>query len=231
MNIYDIFLETSPRTPVSYKQLIAIKQKHCPDVSQYLLEHHRRIYHLQQHARNCWKPENRKAPETDRGNFITYDGRILDTKCKEPGNAYYGKTVSTAYNETRIKGVKLKLLHRDNPRWTMYVNLQDHRFNIIFINEHTIPKYEPRSKTICSDVRTPQFEQVERKLRGNHLVLRCTLIENNQYDLWTLSLKNLKLKRQVATIDGDVIGLGKTKRGSELSKTIKVGHKITAALS
>jgi hypothetical protein len=229
MNIYDIFMRTSPKTPVSLKQLAAIKETHCPDINARLLDHHRRIYHLQQQARQCWIPENRRAEEADVGNYIKYDGTILNTTCGVPTDLWVNKHIYS--NNGDPDKVRRYFLDKANAKLPIYRILQDRRYNIVFINEHTIPKYEPRSRTICTDVRTEQFESIERKLRGSYLVLRCRLIEGNQYDLWTLSLRNKKLKQQIATIDGDVIGLGKTKRGSQLSKTIKVGHKITAALS
>lgn len=229
MNIYDIFLRTSPRTPISASQLREIGAKYCPNVNFHLLEHHRRIYHLQQLARQCWRPENRSAKEADVGDFIAYDGTILDTKAGVRHDLWSDKNI---YTNGFCISITLKyFLTKANIKLPIYRILQDRRYNIVFINEHTIPKYEPRSRTICTDVRTEQFESVEQKLRGSYLVLRCQHIENNQYDLWTLSLRNKKIKQQVATIEGDIIGLGKTARGSQLSKTIKVGHKITAALS
>ena len=230
MNIYHLFRLASKRSTLNRNKMLEIWRNHCPEVPLYLIEAHRKIYH-QQLWLSYYRPLDPDARDADVGNYIDQYGNIKATKTRpksEGAWTYFG--TYTLKDQSNKSALAHK--YRTNKDFADVLDIfSNKRLNPIFINELTIPKWEPRSKTICMDIRTEFNKNVERLLKYNELVLRCTPLGDNQYDLWTLSRKNKVFHRRVATIVGDSIGLGKTKNGSKRSGAIKNAHKITATLS
>jgi hypothetical protein len=227
MNIYDIFRKHSPRGNLSVSKLQKIHEEICPGMPWALMVEHRRIYHLQR-SLSFWKPVVRNAPEADTGGFIDHRGVIRATNTSTPKQAWYESSPYATHNEKRA--LKIKQL-KDADRKNIAIFMNDRNVNVIYINEHTVPKWEPRSKTICLDKANETTELISRLLGYNHLVLRAEpLPTENQYDLWTISKRTKTLKRQVATIQGNTIGLGKSKHGSKRSGQIKVTKAVTEQL-
>ncbi len=229
MNIYTIFRKASNRGTLTRKKLTDIWQTHCPRVPFALMEAHRKIYH-QQLWLNYWHPVNRFAPEAEYGNYIDLYGNIkdTDTRTRTGGSWSYHGTYAL-----RDPGNKSALAHkyRRNKEFADILDIfNDRTLHPQFINDHTLPKWEPRSNTLCLDPRSEFNKSVERMLNYNVLVLRCTPLENDQYDLWTISRRTRTLKRHVATIVGTSIGLGKSKHGSKRSGFIKNAKQITKHL-
>ena len=230
MNIYHLFRLASRRSTLNRDKMLEIWRTYCPEVPLSLIEAHRKIYH-QQLWLAYYKPVVSSAPDADVGNYIDQFGNIKATKTRlrsEGSWTYYG---CYALRDPSNKSA-LAHKYRTNKDFADILDVfNDRHLNPIFITELTIPKWDPRSKTICMDIRTEFNKNVERLLKYNELVLRCTPLGDAQFDLWTLSRKNKVFRRRIATIIGDSIGLGKSKHGSRRSGAITNANKITATLN
>lgn len=186
---------------------------------------HRKIYHLQR-TLSYWAPQHRKAPESETGGYIDHLGKIRATNTLAKN---HWSESSPYTNSSNWSKVKQKLL-ADTDRKAIAVFMNDRNVNVVYINEHTIPKWDPNSKTLCLDPGTEAAAHAATLLRYNQLVLRLKPLENDQYELWTLSRKTKKLKCQIATIIGNSIGLGKSKHGSKRSGQLKVAKTVASKL-
>jgi len=230
MNIYQLFREASNRSTLNRKKLLEIGKKHCPEIPISLLEAHRKIYHQQLYL-NYWRPENRHAPTSDVGSYIDVYGNIKATGTRlRHGDTWRTKSIYTL----RDPGNKSALAHKyrtDSDFAEVLDIFSDRTMHPVFINDLTIPKWEPRSKTICMDRRTDVTRNVEKLMKYSVMVLRCKpLDEENQYQLWTLSIRNKVIKVQIATIINNSIGLGKTQKGSKRSGLNKNAKQVTERL-
>ena len=225
MNIYDVFRKHSPRSNVSCSKLKEIHQTYCPKVPWILLVEHRKIYHTQR-SLSYWAPQHRKAPESDVGGYIDHLGVIRDTDTLAKNQWTETSPYAKQHNWAKLK----KKLMSDTDRKAIAAFMNDRNVNVVFINEHTIPKWDPNSKTLCLDRGTEATAHAADLLKYNQLVLRLKPLENDQYELWTLSRKTKTLKCQIATIIGNSIGLGKSKHGSMRSGQLNVARTVASKL-
>lgn len=227
MNIYDIFRIHSPNSPVNRKKLREIQALHCPNLPINLLEAHRKIYHLQLQLR-YWRPLVRKAKESTVGGFIDNRGVIRNTEIIYKNR--YSEQVCYPYicQEKDKQNTKYKLLN--SARKSCYKMLSDRRYNLVFINEHTVPKWCPKSLTICLDLRTELLDKVTAMLTYRFIVLRLKELTPNQYEIWLFDYKKKELRNCLATILGDSISLSKTPSGGKRSAELKVSKKVTESL-
>lgn len=228
MNIYDIFRRASPDSNISLSKLQEIHRRYCAGVPFQLLCEHRKIYHLQRQLRFL-KPAWHKAPESDTGDYIDARGVLRDTQTikKREWSATSPHTYSAGW--TRLQQVRLA---RGGDYWPIARFLDDRTINITFINEHTIPKWEPRNKNLSMDQPSDLTTNIEELLNSSCLVLRAKpLALTGQYELWTLSRKNLVLKVQIVTIRDQTIGIGKTPAGSLRAMLNRLAKAVTNKLS
>lgn len=225
MNIYDIFRKHSPRSNVSYSKLIEIHQTYCPKVPWNLMVEHRKIYHLQR-TLSYWAPQHRKASESDVGGYIDHLGVIRDTDTLAKNQWTETSPYANQHNWAKLK----KKLLSDTGRKAIAVFMNDRNVNVVYINDLTIPKWDPRSKTLCLDPGTEATARAAGLLKYKQLILRLKPLEGDQYELWTLSRKTKTLKCQIATIIGNSIGLGKSKHGSKRSGQLKVAKTVASKL-
>lgn len=230
MNIYQLFREASNRSILNRKKLLEIREKYCPDIPVSFLEAHRKIYHQQLYL-NYWHPVDRHAPISDVGSYIDVAGNIKATGTRlRHGDEW--RTISVYPLRDPDNKSALAHKYRTDSGFAEVIDIfSDRTVHPVFINELTIPKWEPRSKTICMDKRTDFTRNVERLMKYSVVVLRCKpLEEENQYQLWTLSRKTKVFKVQIATIINNSIGLGKTQKGSKRSGLNKNAKQVTERL-
>jgi hypothetical protein len=226
MNIYDIFRKHSPRSNISITKLKEIHQEYCPEVPWSLMVDHRKIYHLQRNM-SYWAPEVRTAPESNTGGYIDHLGNVRATNTITKNG---WRDTSLYANQHDWPKLKRKLLSNTD-RKALAVFMNDRAVNVVYINDLTIPKWEPRSKTLCLDPGTELAAHATELLKYNQLVLRLKPLAGDQYELWTLSRKTKTLKCQIATIIGNTIGLGKSKHGSKRSGQLKVSKAVAESLN
>lgn len=229
MNIYELFRHASGNSTVTRKKLIEIWETYCPEVPLNLLELHRKIHHQKLYLA-YWKPVNKYAPlAVEKGNYIDEAGNIFNTETRTRTTKNW-QQMSVYYLSKGTNALSRKY-QKDQGFKAVIEKIGDRSFHLVYINQHTIPKWDPKSQTICLDVRTDLHNQIEKLLQQKYIVLRCIpLSEENQYDLWLFHRSTHKLKHHIATVIGESIGLGKTSKGSKKSGHIKNAKKITEAL-
>lgn len=227
MNIYDVFRQNFGRQNITRKQLRSIADKHCPNIPINLLEMHRKIYHLQLQL-SYWRPINSHAEASDIGGYIDARGEIRDT-CVRSRDRWDTNFPFKLRGEKAISS-KQRRYNTDEYYKHILDILNDARINIVFINETAIPKWDPRSLTLCLDPISEVSRRAESLLGWKCLVLRCLPLGSDQYELWTLTKKSKKLECRIATIVGNTIGLGKTKGTSARSNLYHTAKKITQRL-
>jgi hypothetical protein len=112
----------------------------------------------------------------------------------------------------------------------IYNFFEDRRINVIWINQHTIPKYDPQSLSLSMDQPGTHTEVIQPLVQNQYLVLRAEYAGENEYEIVVITRK-YNIKKFHAVVTGNIIGLGKSKSGSKRALVNKVVKATTAALT
>jgi hypothetical protein len=228
MNIYqELYKRANKAGKVHYKKLQELRD--ITGIDLYYLYEIRKIFHLMTdlHARH--KPVNKRAAIADRGNYIDIEGNLHASDFRHPINwNTWSDTVPTLYYAE--KQAKNSKTHKWDQYQDIYNFFNDRRVNVIWINQYSIPKYCPKSRSLSMDKSNTHTEVIQPLVKDKFLVLRAEYAGEGEYEIVVITRK-YHLKNFHATVSGNIIGLGKSKAGSKRSSKHKVVKATTAALS
>lgn len=175
-----------------------------------------------------WKPVNRRvepSPNDATFGYIAPNGDLRPTKTTTKDSW----SVRSIYSCSKLLDRRRALSRTIQDA---YYRLQDRRFNICLINEHTVPKWIPSVRHLSMDPATALSQVVEKLLGGSHLVLRCKQLEpnSNQCELWTFSLRTKTMTRDYVTVAEGIAARGKTPATSARKHTRMMAVQVTKAL-
>ena len=226
MNIYNELQKLANKNgTVTLKKLNLLSAQTGCNIS--LLWEHRRVFHQMTQIRR--RPINKNAPISDKGNFIDSDGNLRATSARPRAtSSSWSDKTPTKYYEIRATRERTVRVHRFETCKFVYDFFDDRQYNVVFINENTIPKYCPKSRTICLDRRSNFTDRVQKHLK-KVLVLRAIPLQNNQFNVIFMR-QDHSIHQSIATITETTFGLGKTVSGSARSMRTKTKKAVTAAL-
>ena len=230
-NIYDLFNKFADKNGrIPHANLLKIlEQTNCNPM---LARIHKVIYE-QQRSAATFKPLNKHATPSTRGEFIDLDGFIYDTPIYERPRAFRDHSKLDPhkyYSERYDSKLKFKLFDSREPVYKFFNNRQ---IDVVWINENSIPKLI--GNTICLDQRSENIALIN-SLMPNTLTLRAIPLNSPDpnirlFDIYYLSTKK-NIHRKIATITGEKsLGLGKSITGSKFSSRYNLAKSVTSALT